>query len=130
MCYVEYYGTSTWMGKALSLVLFDSVSNLGNYLVTERSKALFYPAQVMKTFCICEYYPTHGMNIPSSDPERVQEIVAICNAGEPAELRIHLASKLPAWQSVRHWWITADLKPNVRGKLSRAEWKERWQKKR
>ena len=68
--------------------------------------------------------------ISSNDPERVQEIVAICNAGDPAELRAHLATHLPAWQSVRHWWITKELKPNTRGKLPRSDWRDRWEKSR
>ena len=64
--------------------------------------------------------------IDSNDPERVQEIVAIANAGDPSELRSYLAGQLPAWQNVRHWWITPELRPNTRGKLSRAEWRDRW----
>jgi acyl-CoA synthetase (AMP-forming)/AMP-acid ligase II len=64
--------------------------------------------------------------IPSSDPERVHEIVAITSAGDPKELGARLASRLPAWQKVRHWWVTAELVPNSRGKLSRKRWKEKW----
>ena len=64
--------------------------------------------------------------VPSKDPERVQEIVAVASGGETAELNAMLARALPAWQKVRHWWINADLSPNSRGKISRHQWRESW----
>ncbi|MGI9244656.1 MAG: class I adenylate-forming enzyme family protein [Verrucomicrobiales bacterium] len=64
--------------------------------------------------------------IPSKDPERVHEIVAITSGGDPEALRSRLAERLPAWQRVRNWWVNPELAPNARGKLSRNEWLEKW----
>ncbi len=66
--------------------------------------------------------------VPSSDPLRVEEVVAAINgtAGE-AELRRALsAAGLPPWMRPRHWWFTEALKPDPRGKLSRPRWRERY----
>jgi len=64
--------------------------------------------------------------VPSPDPERVQEIVAITSGGVPSALSAQIAQHLPAWQRVRHWWVNPDLTPNARGKFSRNEWREKW----
>ena len=66
--------------------------------------------------------------IPSDDPERVEEIVAITSGGDAAALGALLAKKLPAWQKVRHWWINPELTANSRGKISRSDWREHWRR--
>ena len=65
--------------------------------------------------------------IPSPDPERVQEIVAVTSGGDATELGAHLARAFPAWKKVRHWWLNPEVAPNARGKLSRKEWREKWE---
>lgn len=68
--------------------------------------------------------------IPSRDPGRVEDIVAVVSlSGDGSEeaIRSHALSKLPSWQVPRRWWVTSDLRANERGKLSRAEWRRRFQ---
>ncbi len=64
---------------------------------------------------------------PSRDPERTEIIVAVvaAAAGE-AELKQFLLARLPAWQVPRDWRFVDSLAANARGKLSRAEWRQRW----
>jgi long-chain acyl-CoA synthetase len=65
--------------------------------------------------------------IPSADPERVQEIVAYVRGDvDLTDLKKALNSQVPSWQQPRHWRIDPDLKINVRGKISRHEWRERF----
>jgi long-chain acyl-CoA synthetase len=45
---------------------------------------------------------------------------------ETAALVRFLSERLPNWQIPRQWWFTAELLPNARGKLSRAEWRRRF----
>lgn len=68
--------------------------------------------------------------IASDDPDRVQDIIACVNTEEGVsseDLQRRLGQELPAWQIPRRWWRTADLVPDVRGKISRAQWRERFQ---
>jgi long-chain acyl-CoA synthetase len=66
---------------------------------------------------------------PSGDPERGEMIVA-CVAAPPsvnsAALRQFLLATLPAWQVPREWVLLNALPVNHRGKLSRAEWRQRF----
>ncbi len=67
--------------------------------------------------------------VASEDAARVQEIVACVNAeaGVSQEsLQAGLGRELPGWQIPRRWWLTSELRPDVRGKLSRAAWRERY----
>jgi long-chain acyl-CoA synthetase len=65
--------------------------------------------------------------IPSRDAQRTEEIVAVvASRASEANLRRFAGDTLPAWQTPRHWWFVESLAPNARGKLSRAEWRERW----
>ena len=41
-------------------------------------------------------------------------------------LRQFVLETLPAWQTPRHWLFVEALQTNPRGKVSRAEWRERW----
>jgi long-chain acyl-CoA synthetase len=61
--------------------------------------------------------------------DRADTVVAALNTKEKtpiSDLTNFLSQKLPAWQIPRRWWFTKDLVPNVRGKISRAEWKRRY----
>jgi len=68
--------------------------------------------------------------IPSTDPARVEEIVACLNLSAGTRLEdVQKASArhLPATGQPRHWKICQDLEPDARGKISRAHWRQRWQ---
>ena len=55
------------------------------------------------------------------------DIVVACVVGKPEDgsesLRQFLLAQLPAWQLPREWRFVDSLAPNLRGKLSRAEWR-------
>ena len=56
------------------------------------------------------------------------EEVGACIVGSVSEaaLRAHCAQRLPAWQVPKHWFFVGALPVNARGKLSRAELRERF----
>ncbi len=59
---------------------------------------------------------------PSRDLERMDEIVAAVVSRERGEvLRQFALQTLPAWQVPRHWWFVKRLPTTSRGKISRAE---------
>lgn len=67
--------------------------------------------------------------VPSADADRVQDIVACVNAAPGTgqrELLSAIAGQLASWQRPRHWWLTTDLVPDPRGKISRAVWRRRY----
>lgn len=67
--------------------------------------------------------------IPSADPARVEEIAACLNLSEQtglSEIQQASACFLPATEQPRHWRVCPDLEPDARGKISRAAWRERW----
>ena len=69
--------------------------------------------------------------IPSAEVTRVDEIVACLNlleSGSIHQVRQASAHQLPANEQPRHWRICPDLEPDARGKISRAAWRERWQR--
>ncbi|MBX7209513.1 MAG: fatty acid--CoA ligase family protein [Verrucomicrobiaceae bacterium] len=67
--------------------------------------------------------------VPGADAARVEDIVACVNCDAKLgqdEITAFLATRLPAWQMPRRWWITGTLVPDERGKISRALWRERF----
>jgi len=67
--------------------------------------------------------------IPSTDPTRSEETVACIHPEGSFDLQLtrkEIASSLPSWQMPRHWWITSELVPDLRGKLSRHHWRKRF----
>ena len=67
--------------------------------------------------------------IPSADPARVEEIAVCLNLSENtgiSEIQQASARFLPATEQPRHWRAYPDLEPDARGKISRAAWRERW----
>ena len=64
--------------------------------------------------------------MPSRDAERTEIIVAVIvsNATE-TDLKQFLLQSLPAWQVPREWHFIASVATNARGKISRAEWRQR-----
>ncbi|MSU64139.1 MAG: long-chain fatty acid--CoA ligase [Pedosphaera sp.] len=66
---------------------------------------------------------------PSNDSTRNDVGVAIIvprRAIDGEALRQHLSHALPAWQIPREWRFVKSLPTNARGKLSRAEWRQRF----
>ena len=68
---------------------------------------------------------------PDSQGERTDRIVAcvVANGDGLADaepLRQFLLRSLPAWQMPRDWWFVDSLSANNRGKISRAEWRQRY----
>ena len=67
--------------------------------------------------------------VPGSDQERQDQIVACIVTRRPsdaAELKHFLLGKLPAWQVPREWLFVESLGTNQRGKISRAEWRQKY----
>jgi acyl-CoA synthetase (AMP-forming)/AMP-acid ligase II len=66
--------------------------------------------------------------VPCPDARRGDVIVA-CVAGRRVSveaLKQFAQAQLPAWQVPRAWWQVESLAANHRGKLSRAEWRQRY----
>jgi len=66
--------------------------------------------------------------VPSSNPVRVEDLVACVNL-EPGT-GLHTLKKafgdLPSTYVPRHWWICAALQADARGKVPRARWRQLW----
>jgi len=67
--------------------------------------------------------------VPSHDAARTETIVAVVVSGETeAELKRFLMQRLPTWQVPREWHYVPALATTARGKISRAEWRARFQR--
>jgi long-chain acyl-CoA synthetase len=67
--------------------------------------------------------------VPSADSKRGETIVACVVAGTRVAsdtLKQYLQARLPAWQVPRDWWLVESLFTSHRGKISRAEWRQRY----
>jgi long-chain acyl-CoA synthetase len=65
--------------------------------------------------------------VPSRAAERAEMIVAVVAADvTELELKNFLLQTMPAWQIPREWRFVDLLSTNVRGKISRAEWRKRF----
>jgi acyl-CoA synthetase (AMP-forming)/AMP-acid ligase II len=67
--------------------------------------------------------------VPASVETRGELIVVLLVsrvAPDLAALRRFLGDRLPSWQIPRAWCMVSDLERNVRGKLSRGEWRRRY----
>jgi acyl-coenzyme A synthetase/AMP-(fatty) acid ligase len=67
------------------------------------------------------------LGVPAGDAARTDVIAAVVAAdgANEASLREFLLRTLPAWQVPRRWHFVPELPTNARGKLSRAEWRDR-----
>ena len=66
--------------------------------------------------------------VPSPNAIRVEDVVACVNLGvgtDPQVLKSAFNGQ-PSTYCPRHWWLTSELQPDARGKLSRSGWRERW----
>jgi acyl-coenzyme A synthetase/AMP-(fatty) acid ligase len=62
------------------------------------------------------------------DAGRTETIVAVvAGAVTAAELKLFLLAQLPAWQVPREWRLVDSLPVNARGKLSRRDWRQRYE---
>ncbi|CAN5776394.1 hypothetical protein BH11VER1_BH11VER1_11070 [soil metagenome] len=69
--------------------------------------------------------------VPSADPTRCEETIACVHVADGItedHLATWLCDRLALWQMPRRYWLCQDLLPDVRGKISRREWKEKWLK--
>ena len=67
--------------------------------------------------------------VPSGNADRADLIVACVAAKRHStaeELKQFLLRKLPGWQVPREWWFVPSLEANTRGKVSRAEWRDKF----
>jgi acyl-CoA synthetase (AMP-forming)/AMP-acid ligase II len=70
-----------------------------------------------------------AFGVPSGDVDRNDAIVVCVSTRAPVSpesLKQFLLGKLPAWQVPREWWFVDALDTNVRGKVSRALWREKF----
>jgi acyl-CoA synthetase (AMP-forming)/AMP-acid ligase II len=70
-----------------------------------------------------------AFGVPSNDAQRGETIVACVEGKTPQlghSLKQFALTHLPAWQVPRDWWFVDTLDVNERGKLSRAEWRQRY----
>jgi long-chain acyl-CoA synthetase len=70
-----------------------------------------------------------AFGIEAADRERGEELVMVVVSHPPQPARIlrgYLLDQLPAWQVPRHWWEVSTIGVNQRGKVSRAEWRQRF----
>ena len=72
-----------------------------------------------------------AFGVPSADADRAEVIVACIVAKSPVtgeELKQFLLTKIPAWQIPREWWFVDSLDCNHLGKVSRAQWRQEFLK--
>jgi acyl-CoA synthetase (AMP-forming)/AMP-acid ligase II len=66
------------------------------------------------------------LGAPSSHAERTETVIAVvAGTATEAELKEFLLETLPAWQVPREWHFVDSLTAGSRGKISRAEWRQR-----
>lgn len=67
--------------------------------------------------------------VPSADATRCEETIACVHVADGVtedQLAAWLGERLALWQMPRRYWLCPELIPNVRGKMSRSEWREKW----
>jgi len=72
-----------------------------------------------------------AFGVPSADADRAEDIVACIVAKSPVsgeELKQFLLRKIPAWQIPREWWFVDSVAGNRLGKVSRAQWRQEFLK--
>jgi acyl-coenzyme A synthetase/AMP-(fatty) acid ligase len=72
-----------------------------------------------------------AFGVPSTDADRAEVIVACIVAKSPVtgeELKQFLLRKIPAWQIPRQWWFVDSVAGNRLGKVSRAQWRQEFLK--
>jgi acyl-coenzyme A synthetase/AMP-(fatty) acid ligase len=70
-----------------------------------------------------------AFGVPSADADRAEVIVACIVAKSPVsgeQLKQFLLRRSPAWQIPRAWWFVDSLNCNHRGKISRAQWRQKF----
>ncbi len=66
------------------------------------------------------------LGVPSEHAERTETVMAVVAASaSEAELKEFLLETLPAWQVPREWHFVDSIPTSPRGKISRAEWRQR-----
>lgn len=109
-------GAVRWLGRAA-----DQINVAGRKLAPETVEEALRSHPAVRECLV------FGVAVPE-DPRG--EVVVACVAApgmSSAGLRAHVAARLPAWQVPREWWFVDSLAAGSRGKLSRADWRSRWQ---
>jgi long-chain acyl-CoA synthetase len=110
-------GQVYWMGRASDLI---NVAGRKVSPATIEQALLRHPAV---RECVV-------FGVPGAEVER-GEIIVACAATQPAAtvagLRDFALAQLANWQVPREWWLVDSLPVNARGKISRAEWRQRYQ---
>lgn len=65
------------------------------------------------------------LDAPKGEFENQIAAVVVGEKGELESIRHFLGDRLPAWQLPKQWHFVDSLLPNERGKVSRADWRER-----
>jgi acyl-coenzyme A synthetase/AMP-(fatty) acid ligase len=102
--------------------LSDQINVAGHKLLPETvERALLAHPQVRE--CLV-------FGVPSRDAGRTEIVaVVVVAAASEVELRQFLLHALPAWQVPREWRFVKSLAANTRGKISRVEWRQRYEDK-
>jgi acyl-coenzyme A synthetase/AMP-(fatty) acid ligase len=72
-----------------------------------------------------------AFGVPGGDADRAEVVAACVVAKSPVtgeELKQFLLRKIPAWQIPREWWFVESLDCDHRGKISRAQWRREFLK--
>lgn len=72
-----------------------------------------------------------AFGVPARDETRFEEIVVAIELKPEADLAVvkqGVGNELPSWQMPRRWWVVDQIKSNLRGKVSRKEWREAYVK--
>ncbi len=100
----------------------DLINVAGRKLAPERVEAALLRHPAVRA-CIV-------FGVPDGDAARNERVVAVvaADAGDlpDAALRAFALRHLPAWQVPRQWAHVTEIPANARGKVSRAEWRERF----
>lgn len=67
--------------------------------------------------------------VPSRDASRCEETVACINVDPnlcQSDLVHWISDKLPSWKRPRHYWFNDQLRPDIRGKTPRPQWRNLW----
>jgi acyl-coenzyme A synthetase/AMP-(fatty) acid ligase len=102
--------------------LSDQINVAGHKLLPETvERALLAHPQVRE--CLV-------FGAPSRDAGRTEMVVAVVASDtSEMELKQFLLQTMPAWQVPREWRFVKSIAGNTRGKISRAEWRQRYEDK-
>jgi acyl-CoA synthetase (AMP-forming)/AMP-acid ligase II len=63
---------------------------------------------------------------PRNAHENQVVAVVVGDAGALEQIKVAVGAELPAWKTPRQWMLVDSLGHNARGKVSRAQWREKF----